>query len=110
MGYRISAHAFASHSENLTPDMSYKTISDSLVFQADEDFNGEPGKGESPLPYPPIEVYCVVAHSSMDQTEFFLIAMHTDGQNSAWVVHDLRVNGKMFRTLIERIGCDITSW
>jgi hypothetical protein len=108
--YNITAHAKASHPENFTPNMSAKTISDSLFFHTDEDFNGELGKGESPLPYPAVQVYCVVVKIGLDQTEFFFVALHTDGQNTAWVVHDLPVNGKQFRILIDRIGCDITRW
>lgn len=108
--YNITAHAKASEPQLFTPEMSKKTISDSRLFKTDENFYHDPGSGISPLPYPPVQVYCVAIKIGLDQTEFFFVALHTDGQNSAWVVHDLQVNGKMFRNLINRIGCDITSW
>ncbi len=108
--YSISADAIATHPENLTPSMGGRTISDSIVFKAHEDFSGGPNIGTAPMPYPPVEIHCLVIHHSLDYTEFLLVAIHTDGQNSDWVLHDLPVNGKQYRNLINRIGCDITHW
>jgi len=104
----LHASAQASHPEKFTPGMSYKTFSDSHIFQTDRDFHLNDGIGVSPLPYPPVAVYCVVGEFFFDdQTEFYFIALHTDGQHTDWVVHTPTGFWKGIRKLMDRIGCDI---
>jgi DNA-binding transcriptional regulator of glucitol operon len=80
--YQITVHAKAREPQLFTREMSQKTISDSITFQADESFEGLHLGGETPLPYPPVQVYCVAVKIGMDQTEFFFVALHTNGVHS----------------------------
>ncbi len=108
--YQITAHAKASEPQLFTPEMSEKTISDSLFFQTDENFNHDPGGGIYPLPYPPVQVYCVAVKIGLDQTEFFFVALHTDGQHSDWVVHTPTGSWSGIRRLLDQIGCVIARY
>jgi hypothetical protein len=108
--YQITAHAKAREPQLFTLEMSQKTISDSLFFQTDENFNHDPGGGRSPLPYPAVQVYCVAVKIGMDQTEFFFVALHTDGVHSDWVVHTPTGSWKGIRRFLDQIGCAIARY
>lgn len=105
--FHIQHTAKASNPGNFSADMSRETYSDSLIFYSDHDFHHSPGSGTTDLPYPPKEVYCVVGEFSWDQTEFFFVALHADGQHEAWVVHKPSGYWKGIRSLMDRIGCDM---
>lgn len=104
----IRAEAEANNPGNFSSDMSRETYSDSRIFKTDHDFHLNTGLGEEPLRYPPVEVYCVTGEfPGADQSEFFFIALHSDGQHEDWVVHKPAGSWKGIKTLMERIGCDI---
>ena len=108
---RIKAWAKASLPANFSRDMSKKTIGDSSIFQVDDDLRRQPGSSSLLLPYPPVEVYCVVVDELMDdQTAFYFVALHSDGQHSDWVMHTPNSSWKGIRTLMDRIGCDIARY
>ena len=103
--FQYTAHDKASQPEKFTPAMSYKTYSDSLVFDVYENFVGERVKGTSPLPYPPVEVYCVKGQYDGVSSIFFFVALHSDGVHSAWVVHTAPGLWKTHYISMEKIGC-----
>ena len=105
LGFAYTAHDKASQPQNFTPAMSDKTYSDSLVFQVYENFVGERVTGLSPLPYPPVEVYCVKGQYEMVQSIFFFVALHSDGVHSAWVVHTPTGSWNTHKIYNEKIGC-----
>jgi hypothetical protein len=101
----FTAHTKASKPQNFTSAMSDKTYSDSLDFQVYENFYGERVKGISPLPYPPVEVYCVKGQFELEQSIFFFVALHSDGVHSAWVVHTPPRPWNYHKILMDKIGC-----
>lgn len=110
-GFVMHAHAKASQPKNFSSDMSDETYSDSLVFQNFENLQGGESMGRSPLPYPPVEIYCVVGEFwGDDQTEFFFVALHSDGVHSDWVVHTPTGSWKNIRNLMDKIGCAIARY
>ena len=101
----FTAHTKSSQPQNFTPAMSDKTNSDSLDFQVYENFYGERGKGISPLPYPPVEVYCVKGQFELEHSIFFFVVLHSDGVHSAWVVHTPPGSWNYHKNLMDKIGC-----
>ena len=105
LSFRYTAHDKASQPQNFTSAMSDKTYSDTLVFQIYENFVGERVTGVSPLPYPPVEVYCVKGQYDMVQSIFFFVALHSDGVHSAWVVHTPPGAWNTHKIFMDKIGC-----
>ena len=105
MGYAYTAHDKASRPQEFTPTMSDKTYSDTPDFHVYENYTGERVTGGSPLPYPPLEVYCVKVQFGMVQSEFFFVARHSDGVHSAWVVHTAPGLWNTHKTFTDKIGC-----
>jgi hypothetical protein len=103
--FAFTANTKASQPQNFTAAMSDKTYSDSLDFQIYENFYGERVKGISPLPYPPVEVYCVKGQFELVQSIFFFVALHSDGVHSAWVVHTPPGSWNYHKILMDKIGC-----
>jgi hypothetical protein len=103
--FSYTAHDKASHPQNFTSAMSDKTYSDTLDFQVFENFVGERVTSQSPLPYPPVEVYCVKGQYEMVQSIFFFVALHSDGVHSAWVVHTAPGAWNTHKISMDKIGC-----
>lgn len=103
--FAYTAHDKASQPQNFTPAMSDKTYSDTLDFQVYENFVGERVTGPSPLPYPPVEVYCVKGQYDLVSSIFFFVALHSDGVHSAWVVHTAPGVWNMHKISMDKIGC-----
>ncbi len=105
MGYAYTAHVKASRPQEFTEAMSDKTYSDTLDFHVYENYIGERVMGGPPLPYPPLEVYCVTVQFGMVQSEFFFVARHSDGVHSAWVVHTATGMWNTHKIFMDKIGC-----
>jgi hypothetical protein len=105
LSFRYTAHDKASQPQNFTSAMSAKTYSDTLDFQVYENFVGERVTGISPLPYPPVEVYCVKGQYEMVNSIFFFVALHSDGVHSAWVVHTPPGVWNTHKIFTDKIGC-----
>ncbi len=101
------ARVKASHPEKFLSYMSRETYSDSLIFKTNHNLHAGDGAGKADLTYPPKEVYCVTGELSYDQSEFFFVALHTDGPDQAWVVHKPNASWDNIRKIIDEIGCDI---
>ena len=51
-----------------------------------------PSNSRRPLPYPPLDVWCVSLQSAATQeAEAVLVARHQDLYNASWIVHELAV-------------------
>lgn len=103
--FRFTYHSKASQPQNFTPAMSNKTYSDTVYFHVYENYIGERVKGGSPLPYPPVEVYCVKGQFFSTQSIFFFVARHSDGVHSAWVVHTATGAWNTHKIFVGEIGC-----
>ena len=84
------------------PDSS-ATYGASLVFQISfNDWSGGSLPGARPLPYPPVDAWCVTLQSpGPNPARSVVLALHQDLYNATWVLHEL---GDASPTLAD-IGC-----
>ena len=67
-----------------------------------------PSDSRRPLPFPPLEVWCVSLRSAATQeAETVLVARHQDLYNASWIVHELAVPARADEpsSTLSALGC-----
>jgi hypothetical protein len=89
--------------------MGLISLGDSVVYQTDYDYGAAESRGGKPLPFPPVDVWCVllVRGEDSDATTGIFVALHQDLHNADWVIHrgwkDLSV--REFDRMASAVGC-----
>jgi hypothetical protein len=98
---------------NLTKDMRWPVVGNSVHFQADQPLTWSSNKGPSPLPFPPKVVWCALLETEDEATgaqsySIVLVGLHIDMYNGDWMIH--QAPNKPLSALDETLsvlGCDL---
>jgi hypothetical protein len=118
-GLAFLAAGRASRPQTLRSWWSARVVGDSARYRIDQNFAGTPlmpplparpgeitsAPGGIPLPYPPVEVWCVTFQANAypaDPPQPVLLVLHEDLYNGAWLVHELAERGL---DRLDRLGC-----
>jgi len=77
---------------NLTRDLGWPVLGNSVHFQADDPLTPSRGDGLSPLPFPAKAVWCALLESEDETTgvpsySVVLVGLHMDMYNGDWMIH-----------------------
>lgn len=97
---------------NLTRDLGWPVLGDSLFFQTDQPLTGSRSDGSSPLPFPPKEVWCSLLQSKDQATgapsyAVVLVGLHMDMYTGDWVVHQPPDDPFAVGKILSLLGCEL---
>lgn len=99
---------------NLTKDLSWLALGDSVYFETDHPLTRGRSVGPSPLPYPPKEVWCALLESEDEATgvrsyAVVLVGLHMDMYSADWMLHQAPSQpfSTAFREALSALGCDL---
>lgn len=98
---------------NLTRDLNWLILGDSVYFQTDHPLTGRRSDGPSPLPFPPKEVWCALLESKSGTTDaqsysVVLVGLHMDMYSGDWIIH--QAPSEPFSTVgdaLSGLGCGL---
>jgi hypothetical protein len=111
---------------NFTAAMSHATFGDSVFFQTTHGYqaqtginlpgfptvtpgasNWQSGGGGRPVPFPPVDVWCILLRDEDQSSEVVYVAEHQDLYNADWLVHEAAGSSKETNAALSKIGCDL---
>jgi hypothetical protein len=127
----LSVHRFiqASRPWNFTPQMSAATWGDSAYYRTTHGYWVTPvstsfllwgsptrsvdnltyaGGGPRPLPFPPIELWCVLLRQEGQASPVIvLLALHEDLYNADWILHEPSGDAQAVAAHLAQVGCEL---
>jgi hypothetical protein len=109
---RVCAVVRAKRPWNLTRDLGWPVLGDSLFFQTDQPLTWSRSDGPSPLPFPPKEVWCARLESKDRATgapsySVVLVGLHIDMYTGDWVVHQPPDDPSTIGEMLSLLGCEL---
>jgi hypothetical protein len=107
---------------NFTENMSIAALAESVHFDtigyktsviptetADFIPEGASGSGKAPLPYPPVDLWCVVLAQNGNGQKLVFVALHQDLYNAEIVVHEPsgKIESPTLQASLIEIGCEL---
>ena len=111
---------------NLTPQMSKATFGNSVVYQTTtnydvpgsfglratatlwpREFSSQRG-GLRPLPFPPVDVWCVLLRQADKAQRVVFVVEHQDIYNADWILHEPNAESRPeLSAILSSVGCDL---
>ncbi len=111
---------------NLTPQMSKATFGNSVVYQTATNYD-VPGSfglratatlwprefssqrnALRPLPFPPVDVWCVLLRQTDKAQRVVFVAEHQDIYNADWILHEPNAESwPELNAILSSVGCDL---
>jgi hypothetical protein len=109
---RVSTVVRAKQPWNLTRDLGWTVLGDSLFFQTDQPLARTRSDGPAPLPFPPKEVWCSLLQSKDKATgapsySLVLVGLHIDMYTGDWVVHQPPDDPSTIGEILSLLGCEL---
>lgn len=102
----------ATRPQKYTAEMSGPVLGNSPYYNVDQDYSGVSGQhsGKRALPYPPLELSCVLLGSEKGNSVIY-VALHQDMHNAQWLVHESRDlwPSDALLSQFEQVGCAFKS-
>jgi len=112
-GTRVSSVTQAKRPWNLTMELGWTVVGDSVYFQTDQPLTWSRSDGQSPLPFPPKDVWCALMEgkgepAGLPSYSVVLVALHMDMYSGDWILHQapnepLSIVGEVLSAL----GCEL---
>lgn len=107
----VAAIDRAARPSRLAAGMAGQTFGASVHFQTDMGDAGIEAGGLSPLPFPPVQVWCVLLKDGGPPAgQVVLVALHEDLYNADWIVHQGADDASSVAAqhLLSTLGCTVT--
>jgi len=111
---------------NLTPPMSKATFGSGVYYQTTTSYN-VPGSfglratatlwprefssqrgGLRPLPFPPVDVWCVLLRQADKAQRVVFVVEHQDIYNADWILHEPNAESRPeLSAILSSVGCDL---
>jgi len=93
---------------NLTPQMSKATFGNSVVYRTTTNYDAPGGGGPRPLPFPPVDVWCVLLRQADKAQRVVFVAEHHDLYNADWILHEPNAESRPeLNAILSSVGCDL---
>lgn len=97
---------------NLTRDLRWPVLGDSVYFQTDQPLTWSHSQGLSPLPFPPKEIWCALLESKGEAVgapdySVVLVALHMDMYNGDWLIHQAPADLFTMDKGLSALGCKL---
>jgi hypothetical protein len=116
----------AGRPQNLTLQMSKATFGDSVYYQTTYGFDAPGGLGSRatatpwprefssqrggvrPMPFPPVDVWCVLLRQADKAQRVVFVAEHQDLYNADWILHEPSAESQPeLNAILSSVGCDL---
>ena len=109
---RVSLVTRAERPWNLTRDLGWPVLGDSVYFQTDRPIRWSRSEGPSPLPFPPKEAWCALLESEErtivnSSYTVVLVGLHMDMYSGDWMIHQSPSDPLAVGEVLLALGCEL---